>query len=62
MGDVNPRMGSLPPDVVLRLLVFQLRAFVNAGFRAMIPFLMAAIAISWFGMQRRKWQQGSDHD
>ena len=27
---------------------------------AMIPFLMAAIAISWFGMQRRKWQQGSD--
>jgi multiple sugar transport system permease protein len=29
---------------------------------AMIPFLMAAIAISWFGMQRRKWQQGSDND
>src|SRR5258707_15297375 len=29
---------------------------------AMIPFLAAAIAISWFGMQRRKWQQGSDHD
>ena len=29
---------------------------------AMIPFLLAAIAISWFGMQRRKWQQGSDHD
>src|SRR5689334_11279903 len=27
---------------------------------AMIPFLLAAIAISWFGMQRRKWQQGSD--
>jgi creatinine amidohydrolase len=36
MGDVNPRMGSLPPDVVLRLLIFQLRAFVNAGFRAVI--------------------------
>jgi creatinine amidohydrolase len=34
MGDVNPRLASLPPDVVLRLLVFQLRAFVNAGFRA----------------------------
>jgi multiple sugar transport system permease protein len=29
---------------------------------AMIPFLMAAIAISWFGMQRRKWQQGSSND
>ncbi|MBN8959785.1 MAG: sugar ABC transporter permease [Rhizobiales bacterium] len=29
---------------------------------AMIPFLLAAIAISWFGMQRRKWQQGSDND
>jgi len=29
---------------------------------AMIPFLLAAIAISWFGMQRRKWQQGSDHE
>jgi multiple sugar transport system permease protein len=27
---------------------------------AMIPFLLAAITISWFGMQRRKWQQGSD--
>ena len=29
---------------------------------AMIPFLLAAIMISWFGMQRRKWQQGSDND
>jgi multiple sugar transport system permease protein len=29
---------------------------------AMIPFLVAAIAISWFGMQRRKWQQGSNND
>jgi creatinine amidohydrolase len=36
MGDVNPRLASLPPDVVLKLLVFQLRAFVNAGFRAII--------------------------
>jgi multiple sugar transport system permease protein len=25
---------------------------------AMVPFLMAAIAISWFGLQRRKWQHG----
>ncbi|OKO81797.1 ABC transporter permease [Bradyrhizobium sp. NAS80.1] len=29
---------------------------------AMIPFLLAAIAISWFGMQRRKWQQGGNND
>jgi multiple sugar transport system permease protein len=29
---------------------------------AMIPFLLTAIAISWFGMQRRKWQQGSSND
>ncbi|ABD06804.1 Binding-protein-dependent transport systems inner membrane component [Rhodopseudomonas palustris HaA2] len=29
---------------------------------AMIPFLLAAISISWFGMQRRKWQQGTDND
>ncbi|HEX7883742.1 MAG TPA: sugar ABC transporter permease [Afipia sp.] len=29
---------------------------------AMIPFLLAAITISWFGMQRRKWQQGSDNE
>ncbi len=25
---------------------------------AMVPFLLAAIMISWFGLQRRKWQQG----
>ena len=29
---------------------------------AMIPFLVAAIMISWFGMQRRKWQQGENND
>ncbi len=28
---------------------------------AMIPFLFAAIMISWFGLQRRKWQQGEDN-
>jgi multiple sugar transport system permease protein len=27
---------------------------------AMIPFLLAAILIAWFGLQRRKWQQGED--
>jgi multiple sugar transport system permease protein len=29
---------------------------------AMVPFLLAAILVSWFGLQRRKWQQGSDDD
>lgn len=29
---------------------------------AMIPFLFAAIMISWFGLQRRRWQQGGDND
>lgn len=27
---------------------------------SMIPFLLAAILFSWFGLQRRKWQQGSE--
>ncbi|MGH6922813.1 MAG: carbohydrate ABC transporter permease [Propylenella sp.] len=29
---------------------------------AMIPFLLAAIVFSWFGLQRRKWQQGEADD
>jgi multiple sugar transport system permease protein len=29
---------------------------------AMIPFLLGAIMISWFGLQRRKWQQGEAND
>jgi multiple sugar transport system permease protein len=29
---------------------------------AMIPFLLATIMVSWFGLQRRKWQQGGDND
>ena len=28
---------------------------------AMIPFLLAAILFSYFGLQRREWQQGGDH-
>jgi multiple sugar transport system permease protein len=28
----------------------------------MIPFLLAAIMFSWFGLQRRKWQQGEADD
>jgi multiple sugar transport system permease protein len=29
---------------------------------AMIPFLLAAILFSWFGLQRRQWQQGGTDD
>jgi multiple sugar transport system permease protein len=29
---------------------------------AMVPFLLAAIMVSWFGLQRRKWQQGEDRE
>ncbi|MBX6329117.1 MAG: sugar ABC transporter permease [Pseudolabrys sp.] len=29
---------------------------------AMIPFLLCAILVSWFGLQRRKWQQGESDD
>ena len=29
---------------------------------AMIPFLLCAILVSWFGLQRRKWQQGESND
>lgn len=36
IGDTNPNLGSVPPDVLLRMLLFQLRAFVNAGFRGAV--------------------------
>src|SRR5437763_13161353 len=29
---------------------------------AMVPFLLAAIGISWFGLQRRAWQHGEAND
>ncbi len=29
---------------------------------AMVPFLLFAIMVSWFGLQRRKWQQGGNDD
>jgi multiple sugar transport system permease protein len=29
---------------------------------AMIPFLLGCILLSWFGLQRRKWQQGEAND
>ena len=29
---------------------------------AMVPFLLACILLSWFGLQRRKWQHGEAND
>ena len=29
---------------------------------AMVPFLLFAILVSWFGLQRRKWQHGDGND
>ncbi len=29
---------------------------------AMVPFLLAAIMVSWFGLQRRKWQSGEGRE
>ena len=29
---------------------------------AMVPFLLAAILVSWFGLQRRKWQSGASDE
>jgi multiple sugar transport system permease protein len=29
---------------------------------AMVPFLLAAIMVSWFGLQRRKWQSGDTNE
>ncbi|XID92325.1 creatininase family protein [Paenibacillaceae bacterium WGS1546] len=36
VGEENPRMTGMPPDVYLRFFLYQLRAFVNAGFRGIV--------------------------
>lgn len=36
IGAVNPRLAALPPHVVLETLLYQFRAFRNAGFRAVV--------------------------
>ena len=36
VGAANPAMTSMPPDVMLRFFLYQLRAFVNAGFTSVI--------------------------
>ncbi|PWV95835.1 creatinine amidohydrolase [Paenibacillus cellulosilyticus] len=36
VGDHNPCMTGIPPAIMLHLFLYQLRAFVNAGFRTII--------------------------
>ncbi|QND62050.1 creatininase family protein [Mesorhizobium huakuii] len=36
MGGVNPRLAALPPHLLLETLLYQLRAFRNAGFQAVV--------------------------
>jgi creatinine amidohydrolase len=33
VGEENPHMSSIPPGIYLSLFLYQLRAFVNAGFK-----------------------------
>ncbi|AZG47542.1 creatininase family protein [Gordonia insulae] len=36
IGGPNPYLAAVPPDVLLRMLLFQMRAFANAGFRGIV--------------------------
>lgn len=36
MGSVNPLLAALPPHLVLETLLYQFRAFANAGFRGVV--------------------------
>lgn len=36
VGEVNPQMTGMPPFVLLYFYLYQLRAFVNAGFKAIV--------------------------
>lgn len=36
VGEANPHMASLPPEILLHLFLYQLRAFSNAGFKGVI--------------------------
>ena len=61
----------IPPSILfipLSTVVFQYGLFdtpfalILTYTTILIPFLLAAILISWFGLQRRKWQQGESND
>lgn len=36
IGDANPHMAAVPPNILLHLFLYQLRAFVNAGFKGIV--------------------------
>lgn len=36
LGEANPYMAAVPPDILLHFFLYQLRAFYNAGFKAVI--------------------------
>lgn len=36
LGEANPHMASIPPDILLHLFLYQLRAFYNAGFKGAV--------------------------
>lgn len=36
LGEANPHMASVPPDILLHLFLYQLRTFANAGFKAVV--------------------------
>ncbi|MFS4466502.1 creatininase family protein [Maribacter sp. 2210JD10-5] len=36
VGEVEPAMTSMPPDVMLRFFLYQLRSFYNAGFTSIV--------------------------
>ena len=45
----------------LRILISGLALAEGAAIATlMVPFLLAAIMFSYFGLQRRAWQQGGD--
>jgi multiple sugar transport system permease protein len=65
---VMTRGGPVNATHLMATLSYQ-RAIVSGSLgegaaisNAMIPFLLAAIMISWFGLQRRKWQHGEAND
>ncbi len=65
---VMTRGGPLNATHLMATLSYQ-RAIVGGSLgegaaiaTAMIPFLLAAILFSYFGLQRRKWQQGGGDD
>ncbi len=65
---VMTRGGPINATHLMATLSYQ-RAIVGGGLgegaaiaTAMIPFLLSAILFSYFGLQRRKWQQGGRDD